>query len=113
MKIVKKLLISTLLVISPFSFADSATEHASHASKHSVLASGHTLASGTQVASAVVAIPVIASAGVVMTSAAVEQAVSDSLNQSVAHHNKNAPLVITEIVVTVEPTPAEAMKKAN
>ncbi|GHF96184.1 hypothetical protein [Thalassotalea marina] len=111
MNTLKSLALVSLIAISPLSNAQNSVEHASAGSKHSLLASGHGLTASGQVASAAVAIPVIAGASVVIASAAIADEVGDALVQSASSKKQaKGAFVITEITVTAEPSPAEAMK---
>ncbi len=103
------LLSSALLTHS--AMADDSFDHSGKASKHSALAASEGLATTASVASAVVAVPVVLTGSVVVAGSAVaESAVNESarnLHQashqsSVAH---NQPLVITETIITADPTP--------
>ena len=110
------LLVTTLL--TPFAaYAERSTNHSSEASKHSVLALSHGAAGSAQVASAVVAVPLLVGGSVAVSAgvASVELAegMSDAATssaRSVKHHHP-VELEVTEITITVDRSPAEAMKK--
>ncbi len=113
---------STLMLVATFAgmlfthtaSADDSVDHSAKASKHSVLAGAEGLASTATVASAVVAVPVVLTGSVVV---AAGSAVAESAHSvaSSAHHshknshqralNHNAPLVVTETVITADPAP--------
>ena len=102
-------LFTLILSVSSYSAsAVGASENASEASKHSVLAVGHGIASTAQVASAVAVVPlaVVASVGEVSGDAA------NSLAEFASGQPKKAAdqtLEISEITVTMQRTPKQAM----
>jgi len=108
MKPFKKVILLSLALSSTLTansaFASDSVSHASKASKHSVLAVSHGLASTAKVASAAVAVPllVVGSVGVVSGAA------GSTLMTSAINHNE--PLTITEITITADPSPKAQMK---
>ncbi|RDV28101.1 hypothetical protein DXV75_03815 [Alteromonas aestuariivivens] len=95
----------SLLLAQPSLAADS-VEHSGQASKHSVLASAEGLASGAVVASAVAATPVILSVGAGMA----VQSVSTELHESMEGKDHPDVLVITDMVITADEAPDEAIQ---
>ncbi|REL37260.1 hypothetical protein DXX92_01555 [Thalassotalea euphylliae] len=105
------------MVTSSAAFAEPSTNHGSKASKHSALALSHGAAGSAQVASAVVAVPLLVGGSVAVSAgvASVELAegMSDAATssaRSVKHHHP-VELEVTEITITVDRSPTEAMKK--
>lgn len=112
MKTLSKLIITTLIPLSLTVNAEPSSHHASKASKHSALASGHGLASTAQVASGVVAVPLLAIGSVgVVASAAADELLDAASHKHHTHKHRPAKLEITEVTITVDRSPAEAMKK--
>lgn len=111
MKRISQLFTLGLIALSSFtSYAESASEHASKGSRHSVLAIAHSTTASVQVASGVVAVPLL----VVASTATASQAMGESLSDAVYDQHKidkHAPLEITEITITVDRSPDEQMKK--
>jgi len=106
-------LLSTLVTLnqSP-AFAAGASKNASAASEHSVLAVSHATASGAQVASAVVAVPLVAVGSVGSVAMAAGDALLDSVSAKESKPvDRSQPLEISEITITVERTPAQQMAK--
>lgn len=93
------------LILATNVLAENAVSHASNASGHSVAASGHTAVSVGQVAVSVVEIPlkVVALAGESM------QTAGDSL--IAVTHRRPRPLEITEITITVDPSPQQMVNQ--
>jgi len=87
-------------------FAADSGQHASKASKHSALAIKHGATSTAQVASGVVAVPLIVVGSAGVASAAAGSALME-------HAVDKGPLTITEITITTDPSPKAVMKKAN
>ena len=110
MNILKTLIVTSLVVSSFNSFAESgASDHASQASKHSALSVYHGSAATAKLGSAVVAVPLIVGGTVALsTGLALE-----SSSQSTTKVEKNAPLKITEKTITAAPSPKEMMKTSN
>lgn len=104
-----KKLLSTLMITSAFissmAFAESAASHASHSSEHSLAASGHTAVSVGMSAVSVVALPLVA----VEVAGDSLQSVGDSMLDA-THKHQPQPLQVTEITITVDPSPKDTMK---
>jgi len=105
-----------VLMTSFSSFAEPSSEHSGKASKHSALALSHGVAGSAQVASAAVAVPLVVGGSVALAagSASIELAedlsrVADSKAKRVKA-TKKVELEVTEITITVDRSPAEAMK---
>lgn len=112
MKTLSKLIITTLIPLSLTVSAEPSSHHASQASKHSALASSHGLASTAQVASGVVAVPLLAVGSVgVVASAAAEELIDAASHKHHIHTQKPVKLEITEVTITVDRSPADVMKK--
>lgn len=113
MKRISQLFTLGLIALTSFvSHAESASEHASKGSRHSALASAHSTTASAQVASGVVAVPLL----VVGSTASASQAVGESLIDAASGKHKidkHEPLEITEITITVDRSPAEQMKKSD
>lgn len=110
MKKLTTLLVSTLITLSSFnSAAQSAVEHASQGSRHSALASAHSTVAVGQVASGIVAVPllIVGSTAVVSGAAGVSLLDAASGNHAIKH---NAPLEVSDIIITADRSPAEQMK---
>ena len=111
----KNLKLSVILVslLSHSAFAASGpSDNASKASEHSVYAVGHSAASSAQVASAVVAVPLL----VVGSAAAVSVAAGNELLDSASKASRkpkhcNEPLEVSDITITVTRNPADQMKQ--
>ncbi|REL30958.1 hypothetical protein [Thalassotalea euphylliae] len=110
-------LLATTLLAPIAAYAEPSTNHGSEASKHSALALSHGAAGSAQVASAVVAVPLLVGGSVAVSAgvASVELAegMSDAATssaRSVKHHHP-VELEVTEITITVDRSPTEAMKK--
>lgn len=110
MKLLNAALIIALSLTSQISWAKNPSENASAASKHSVLASGHAMASTAQVASGVIAVPLIAVGSVGVVSAAAGSTMLDAVAGSEPVSTKKRELEVTEITITVDRSPAEQMK---
>ena len=111
MKIISIITLATTLVLSvSTAHAKGASENASAASKHSVLAASHGLKASGQIASGVVAIPLLAAGSIGALSTSAGSALID-----VASGSKNDELEITDRTITADRSPAEMMKlkKAN
>jgi hypothetical protein len=99
--------ITALIVMSINSaHAKGPSENASTASKHSLLAGKHSLKATGQVASGVVAVPLL----VVGSVGALSLGAGSSLMESAAG-TTSEPLEVSEVVITADKSPAEAMKK--
>lgn len=105
--------LSALLCFNAPAFATGASGNASTASEHSVLAVGHATASGSQVASAVIAVPLIAVGSVGSVAMAAGQGLMDSATAEKAAVDQNQSLEISEVTITVQRSPAEQMAKTN
>jgi len=86
--------------------AKGASENASTASKHTLLAGKHSMKATGQIASGVVAVPLI----VVGSVGAVTLSAGASLMES-AKGATSEPLEISDVVITADRSPAEVMKK--
>lgn len=112
---IKGFLLTLLIPFATFNAnAESASDNASAASKHSVLAVGHGVASTAQVASAVAVVPLatVGSVGEVSTQAA------NGLAKLASGGNKaenQAPetLKISDITITAQRSPKEAMQNKD
>ena len=103
----KKTLLILMLsaVICQNAFADDSVNHSGKASKHSVLASSGSLTTTASVASAVVAVPVIATGSVMVASGnALAESAEDSKRRHREAHTAE-PIEITETINTVDPAP--------
>lgn len=113
MKRISHIITLSLLALTSFvSHAESASEHASKGSRHSILASAHSTTASAQVASGVVAVPLL----VVGSTASASQAAGESLIDAASGSHKidkHAPLEVTEITITVDRSPAEQMKRKD
>ncbi len=98
-------LITSLLATSTFA-ADSA-HHTSQAGKHSALAVSHGAASTAKVASAVVAVPLIAAGSVMQGAGALSGSAGNAL---MANATKKGELRVTEITITADAAPQDVMK---
>lgn len=111
MKVLQSILMTALLVAPTVLWAKGASENMSAASKHSMLAAGHATASVGQVASGVVAVPLLAVGSV----GAVSLVAADSLlnvASGVSEKNmKNSELEISDVTITVDRSPAETMNQ--
>lgn len=110
------LLVSTLCILSSFvCAAESASEHASTASKHAALALGHSTVSAGQVASGIVAVPLLIAGSTASASHAVGTKLIDAASGTHRHSHapQDTPLEITEITITVDRAPNEAIKNQN
>ncbi|MDO6720437.1 hypothetical protein Q4575_13545 [Psychrosphaera sp. 1_MG-2023] len=110
---IKTTLITILFAsLSTTAFAKGPSENGSAASKHSVLAVGHATASGAQVASAVVAVPLLAVGSVGSVALAAGESLMDNVSAAKPQAvDRTKPLEITEITITVERNPAERIKQ--
>ena len=112
MKRISQIFTLSLIAFTSFaSQADSASEHASKGSRHSALASAHSTTASAQVASGVVAVPLL----VVGSTASASQAAGESLIDAASGKHKidkHVPLEVTEITITVDRSPAEQIKKS-
>lgn len=116
MKTLSFLASSILLITSVSSYAEPPSQEFSHASKHSALAMSHGSKGSAQVASGVVAVPIILSAGVIVGTSVAASAIEDSASDlaksstSKTAHKHDVALEITEITITVDQAPKDAMK---
>ncbi|WP_105172734.1 hypothetical protein [Pseudoalteromonas sp. T1lg24] len=109
MKFIKSIVISSVLFAAMPYHANAASDNFIEASKHSSLATVHSVKGSAQVASGVVAVPLIAAGSVGMVSmAAGDKAMRTAKSLS---KKPDAPLEITEVTITVDRSPAHAMKK--
>jgi hypothetical protein len=105
-----------VLLTSFASFAEPASTHSGKASKHSALALSHGVAGSAQVASAVVAVPLVVGGSVALSAGAASVELGEGLSKvassKVSNVRKAQPVVleVTEITITVDRSPAEAMK---
>jgi hypothetical protein len=99
------LLIGSLLVTPAFA-ADSG-QHLSKAGKHSALAVSAGIATTVKVASAVVAVPLIATGSVMVVAGTMSTEAGASVMDKIDHHDE---IIISDITVTADPSPREAMK---
>ncbi|MEY8198848.1 MAG: hypothetical protein RPS47_06370 [Colwellia sp.] len=99
------LLLSSLLA-NP-SFATDSAHHTSQASKHSTLAVSHGAASTAKIASAVVAIPLIAAGSVMYGAATLSGSAGNALMANAADKGE---LTVTELTITADPAPQAVMK---
>jgi len=91
-----------LLILSMPVIAGGSAQHFSNSLDHSVQALGHSTVAGFKLVSGAVAIPLMISGEIGKASGEIGESLWDEAN---------APLPITEEVITVGPTPAEAMAK--
>lgn len=113
MNIFNKSIVTALLACSTsVSFAQSASEHASEGSRHSALASAHSTVASAQVASGVVAVPLLAVASTASVAQAAGKALIDAASATTIEHT-NQPLEVTKITITVDRSPAQAMQQNN
>lgn len=114
MKTLSSLTCIALLLASASTYAEPSSNHASKASKHSALAVSHGVAGSAQVASAAVAVPLIVGGGVVLSaglaSAAAVDELSDVSSRKVSRV-KHVELEVTEVTITVDAPPAQAIKR--
>ncbi|MDB2330819.1 hypothetical protein N9V74_03810 [Alteromonas sp.] len=90
---------------SPAAIADDSVNHSGEASKHSALAASEGLRTTASVASAVVAVPVLLTGSVVVAAGSAIAESAESASQSTHHSHDNAPIVITETIITADPAP--------
>ena len=111
----KNLKLSVILIslLSHGAFAKGGpSDNASKASEHSVYAVGHTAASGAQVASAVVAVPLLVVGSVGAVSVAAGSELLDSARKSSRKPKHcDEPLTISDVTITVTHNPADQMKQ--
>ncbi|SFD14941.1 hypothetical protein [Pseudoalteromonas denitrificans] len=100
MKSLKTLFLFILSLTASSVMADNSAQHTSKASKHSVLAVTHGLASTAKIASATIAVPLV-----IVGSASLS--VGTSIATSAISHG---PLEITETTITKDPAPNMAMQ---
>lgn len=93
----------TLSFLATSTWAADSVDHSAKASKHSVLASVETAATGASVASAVVAAPVVISG---LAAGSIAQQSSKAARAIHQHHDKKRPLKITTKVITRDPPPS-------
>lgn len=105
MKLSTIALVFTLSITSIAAQAAGSTQHSGKASKHSVLAVGHGAASTAQVASAVVAVPLVVAGSVALSAGAASVQTKASMANSASRHAHHGPLVITETTITADPAP--------
>lgn len=117
-KQLSKLVIATLMshtMLSATVLADDSVTHSGKASKHSALASTHSLKTTATVGSAVVAAPIIITgASVLATGSVVEDSLNDSKRRQVhVHHHHHQTLEVTDTIITVDPAPNKAVKNTH
>jgi len=101
------------------SFAEPSTEHSGKASKHSALAASHGVAGSGQVASAAVAVPLVVggslalSVGAASVEAGAELSKVASSKTSHVKQTRSRALEVTEITITVDRSPAQAMQEKH
>lgn len=107
----------SVLLASFSSFAEPSSEHVSKASKHSALALAHGAAGSVQVASGVVAVPLLVAGSVAVSVGEASVDMGKDMSKVASHspsQNKDKKVVeleITEITITVDRSPAQAMEK--
>ncbi len=94
--------VATLLSLSMPVFAGGSAQHFSDSLDHSAQALGHVTVAGLKLVSGAVAIPLMISGEIGKASGEIGESLWEEAN---------APLPITEEVITVGPTPADAMAK--
>jgi hypothetical protein len=94
--------VATLLSLSMPVFAGGSAQHFSDSLDHSAQALGHVTVAGLKLVSGAVAIPLMMSGEIGKASGEIGESLWEEAN---------APLPITEEVITVGPTPADAMAK--
>ena len=105
-----------ILLTSFSSFAEPASEHSGKASKHSALALSHGIAGSAQVASAAVAVPLVVVGSVALSAGIASVELGKGLSKvasskaSQVKRAKHIKLEVTEITITVDRSPAQAMK---
>ncbi|NMP33148.1 hypothetical protein HII17_16435 [Thalassotalea sp. M1531] len=106
----------SVLLTSFVTFAEPSANHSSKASKHSALAVSHGAVGSAQVASAAVAIPLVVTGSVALSAGAASVAVADGLSDATTSKARNVQpakkvaLEVTEITITVDRSPDQAMK---
>lgn len=122
------LVLITSLLATP-TFAADSTHHTSQAGKHSALAVSHGAKSTATVASAVVAVPVVVVGGAMLGTGVVSAAAgSEKIGSTVAvagavgistaanavnSIGKSDKLLISDVTVTADPAPQQAMQKST
>ena len=98
-------LLSTIVLSIPNAHAKGPSENASAASKHSILSGSHALKASGQIASGVIAIPLltIGSIGALSTEAG-----TGLIDLATGDNGK--PLEISDKIITADRSPAEVMK---
>jgi len=96
---------ATLILSISTVHAKGASENASAASKHSVLAGSHALKSSGQVVSGVVAVPLLVVGSIGEASREIGSGLID-----VATDNNDEALEISDKIITADRSPAEVMK---
>ncbi len=94
--------VATLLSLSMPVFAGGSTQHFSDSLDHSAQALAHSTVAGFKLVSGAVAIPLMIGGEIGKASGEIGESLWEEAN---------TPLPITEEVITVGPTPAEAMAK--
>lgn len=113
MKALSYLICVGVLFNSFTSFAEPSSNHSGKASKHSALALSHGVAGSAQMASAVVAVPLLVAGSVALSVGAASIELGEGLSKVASSKVKYAQrieLEITEITITVDRSPADAMK---
>lgn len=111
MKLINLSIFVTLLTATLPSYAKGPSENLSAASKHSALATAHSVKGTVQVASVAAAVPLIAVGSAGVASVAAGEKMLEVASAKPRKAQKPAPLDITEITITVDRSPAQAMKK--
>ncbi len=105
-----------VLLTSFTSFAEPSSEHSGKASKHSALALSHGVTGSAQVASAAMAVPLVVVGSVALSVGAASIELGEGMSKVAASKAskvkkaQHVELEITEITITVDRSPAEAMK---
>ena len=116
MKTLTYLTCVSVLLTSFATFAEPSANHSSKASKHSALALSHGVAGSAQVASAAVAIPLLVTGSVALSAGAASVALAEGLSDATTSKArkvqpaKHVALEVTEITITVDRSPDQAIK---
>ena len=117
MKTITYLSCISVLLTSFSSIAEPSSEHVSKASKHSALAVAHGTVGSVQVASGVVAVPLLVAGSVAVSVGEASVDMGQNMSKVASHspsqnkHQKVVELEVTEITITVDRSPAQAMEK--
>jgi hypothetical protein len=104
-KIIKLVVVISMLFGSVSAMAAGPSEHMSQASAHSAQAIAQTSVAGVKIVSGVVAVPLMLVGGVGKASGQAGHALWDSANQPIGE-----PLTITDEIITSTVSPDQAMK---